>query len=145
LTKPAVLVPDFEKNKKEFYMTNKELLYKDLSYKIIGCAMRVHRILGCYLPEHVYQKALITELMLSGIPDCTTQRSFQVYYKSAYAGHFFTDIIVEKKIVLELKSCEYISKEHQCQLLTYLHLSQLKVGYIINFGTSSLKFKRLIL
>ena len=126
-------------------MDKKDLLYRDLSYKVIGCAFKVHRILGCFLPEHVYQKSLSTELQLSGIINCTSQKSFQVYYQSVYAGHFFTDIIVEDKMILELKSSEKITKEHQCQLLTYLHLSHIKVGFVINFGTSSLKYKRLIL
>ena len=88
-------------------MNNKDFLYRDLSYRIIGCAMKVHRVLGCYLPEGVYQKALITELQLSGIVSCTSQQAFQVYYESAYAGHFFSDIVVDNKVILELKSTEH--------------------------------------
>ena len=126
-------------------MNNKDFLYRDLSYRIIGCAMKVHRTLGCYLPEHVYQKALTTELQMSGIANCASQKSFQVYYESVYAGHFFTDIIVEDKVILELKSTERITKEHEAQLFTYLHLSRLKVGDVLNFGTRSMTFKRLIL
>ena len=118
-------------------MYNKDFLYRELSYKIIGCAMKVHRTLGCYLPEHVYQ--------LSGIANCASQKSFVVYYESVYSGHFFTDIIVEDKIILELKSTEYITKEHLSQLFTYLHLAKKKVGYVINFGTRSMTYKRLIL
>jgi GxxExxY protein len=126
-------------------MDKKDLLYRDLSYKVIGCAFKVHRILGCYLPEHVYQKSLSTELQFSGIINTVCQKSFQVYYQSVYAGHFFTDIIVEDKIVLELKSTERITKEYEAQLFTYLHLSKLKVGFVINFGTRSMTYKRLIL
>ena len=126
-------------------MNKIDLLYRDLSYRIIGCAMKVHRTLGCYLPEHVYQKALSTELQLSGILNCASQKSFIVYYESVYSGHFFTDIIVDDRIILELKSTERITKEHASQLFTYLHLSKLRVGYIINFGTRKMAFQRLIL
>lgn len=125
-------------------MNNKDFLYKELSYQIIGAAMKIHRRLGSFLPEHCYQHALVIEFHNLGI-HCTEQQCFQVYYDEKHCGHFFTDVIVDNKVILELKSDEYISKNHLSQLFTYLRISKLHVGYILNFGRRSLEFRRLIL
>ena len=124
-------------------MTN-NFFYKDLSHQIIGCAFRVHTALGSHLPEHCYEYALLQEFSKTGIPAVNQQR-FEVYYNDAHVGHFFTDIIVDNSIVLELKSDERLSTNHESQLFTYLRVTKLKVGYLLNFGNKSLQFKRLIL
>jgi len=136
-------MPLSDKTKKEFYMT-KEFYYKELSHQIIGSAFKVHTALGSHLPEHCYEHALILELTKSGIP-CVEQQRFEVYYHDQHVGHFFTDIIVDNKIVLELKSDERLTLNHESQLFTYLRVTKLKVGYLLNFGNKSLQFKRLIL
>ena len=120
------------------------ILYRDLSYQIIGVCFTVHNKLGCALPEHIYNRSLAIEFDKLGIPSAQ-QTKFDVYYHDERVGHFFTDLIVDNKIILELKSCEGIFPHHQSQLLTYLSVSRLKVGYIVNFGLRSLQFKRLIL
>jgi len=133
----------------DWIFTNKYLYaflgtLKDLSYTIIGIAFKVHSKLGCGLPEHCYQHALEAEFTVSRIP-FLSQKRHDVHYNGEYVGHFFTDLIIDNKIILELKSNDHISVNHESQLFTYLHASGLKVGYVICFGARSLKFKRLIL
>ena len=122
----------------------KNILFKELSYTILGIAFKVHTKIGAALPEHVYHHALEQELTASGIP-FTSQECHQVYYNGSNVGHFFTDIIVDNKIILELKSDECFTQGHHSQLFTYLRVTGLHVGYLLNFGTKSLCFKRLIL
>ncbi len=121
-----------------------DILFKELSYSIIGVCFKVHSKLGCGLPEHCYEKSLLVEFNKLDIPT-SHQQCFQVYYNDEHVGHFFTDIIVNDQIILELKSTDSITSNHQSQLLTYLRSSGLKVGYVINFGISSVQYKRLIL
>jgi GxxExxY protein len=125
-------------------MRNNNFIFKELSFTIIGVAFKVHRAIGSHLPEHCYESALIHEFNMQDIR-CTRQQCYQVYYDGAHVGHFFTDIIVDDKIILELKSDERLTANHQSQLFTYLRVTGLKVGYLINFGTKSVQFKRLIL
>jgi len=120
------------------------LLYHDLSHQIIGCAFRVHTKLGSHLPEHCYEHALVHEFSRVGIPAVEQQR-FEVYYDDQHVGHFFTDIIVDSKIVLEIKSTDRLIPNYESQLFTYLRVTKIKVGYLLNFGNKSVQFKRLIL
>ena len=122
----------------------KEILFKDLSYQIIGACFKVHASLGCGLPEICYQNALSVEFKLRSIP-YTEQEEFNIFYKDFSCGHFHADFIIDDKIILELKSKESITSDHYAQLFTYLRATKLKVGYIINFKLKSLQFKRLIL
>ena len=124
---------------------SKQIYYKELSDQIIGIAFKVHAKLGCYLPEHVYERSMVYEFDKQNIP-CVHQQKLEVsYYNDQPVGHFFTDIVVDNKIILELKSADKITQNHFAQLYTYLRIAKIKVGYILNFGTRHLKFKRLIL
>ncbi len=123
---------------------NNNILYKDLSYTIIGTAFKVHSRLGCALPEYCYSRALVIEFTNLNIP-FTHQKRHDVNYNNEYVGHFFTDLIIDDKIILELKSDLNITPNHYAQLFTYLRTTNIKVGYIINFGSRHLQFKRLIL
>ena len=122
----------------------KEILFKDLSYQIIGACFKVHASLGCGLPEICYQHALGVEFKLQNIP-FIEQQEFAIIYKDHYCGRFHADFVIDDKIILELKSKESITSDHYAQLFTYLRATKLKVGYIINFKLKSLQFKRLIL
>jgi GxxExxY protein len=122
----------------------REIYYKQLSYQIIGAAFTVHSRLGCGLPEHCYQRALELELNNRDIP-FSAQRRFPVTYDELDVGYFITDLIIDSKIILELKSDERITLNHEAQLFTYLHVTSLKVGYVLNFGVKHMQFKRLIL
>jgi GxxExxY protein len=127
-----------------FMSNKKEILFKDLSYKIIGACFKVHSRLGSCLPEHVYQRALELEFAELGIP-YTSQQQLPVHYRDQHIGHFFSDLIVDNKIILELKVDDRFTIHHQAQLFTYLRVAGLHVGYLVNFGLKSLAFKRLIL
>jgi GxxExxY protein len=125
-------------------MNKKNILFKELSDTVIGIAFKVHTRIGSALPEHVYHHSLEQELLSQGISH-SSQQCHQVYYNDTNVGHFFSDIIVDNKIILELKSADKITQGHLSQLFTYLRVSRLHVGYVLNFGTRSLGFKRLIL
>jgi len=125
-------------------MSDKTIYFKELSSTVIGSAFRVHSKLGCYLPEHCYQHALEIEFQRLNIP-FLRQKEHDVYYNEEHVGHFFTDLIIDNSIVLELKSSESITGNHLSQLFTYLRITKIKVGYVLNFGAKHLQFKRLIL
>jgi GxxExxY protein len=110
----------------------------DLTYRIIGLAMRVHRALGPGLSEGVYQRCLSHELANAAIPFAA-----QVPVPIRYDGieiesGYRADIIVNDKVILELKSVEQLSPLHDAQFLTYLRLSGCRVGLLINFNSVSL-------
>lgn len=112
---------------------------KDISYEIIGCAYEVHRILGPGLLESVYQKALVQELKLKGFK-VHSEVDIEINYKGVNVGNDLRlDIIVNDTIIVELKSVENILPVHKKQLLTYLRLTNLQVGLLINFNTNLLK------
>lgn len=110
----------------------------DLTYKIIGLAMRVHRRLGPGLLESIYEKCLCHELARAEIP-FQRQASLPVTYDDVELdGAYLADVIVDKQVILELKSVEHILPLHEAQLLTYLRLSACRIGLLINFNTVSL-------
>ena len=120
------------------------IIYKELSDKIIGCAITVHKIIGPGFLENVYEQSLCVELKLNNIP-FTRQRIYSIFYKNNPVGTYIADIVVDSKIILELKSVPYINGNMEAQLLNYLHVSRIHVGYIINFRNAVIEFKRLIL
>ena len=121
-----------------------DIYYKDLSDKIIGMAIEVHKILGNGFLEKVYENALLYELSNSGI-HVESQVPVPVKYKGNPVGEYFCDILVDEQIILELKVTKNIDPIHEAQLLHYLKATGLKVGYILNFGhTAKIQFKRLV-
>jgi len=121
-----------------------ELLYKQLSFDVIGAAMEVHRVMGPGFLEEVYQKALERELALRQIP-FVAQQHIEVEYKGMSIADYYLDIVVDGKIVLELKAVSQLLPVHQSQLISYLKASGLKLGLLINFGEESLRHKRIAL
>ncbi len=108
------------------------------SYKVIGCAMEVHRTLGPGLLESVYERALVHELGLQGIP-VQSQLDVQVNYKGTNIGEGLRlDLLVNDELIVELKSVEELKPIHYKQLLTYLKLMNKRVGLLINFNTDDL-------
>lgn len=109
------------------------------SYSVIGCAMEVHGILGPGLLESVYEKALIHELGLKGIP-VQSQLEVQVNYKGVNIGEGLRlGLLVNDELIVELKSVDELKPIHYKQLLTYLKLMNKRVGLLINFNTDELK------
>ena len=119
-----------------------EILYKELSYAIIGAAMEVHKTLGPNFLEVIYHKALAYELLQLGIP-FESEKLLQVYYKSQFLGDFKADMIVDNKIILELKSVSTIVPAHEARALNYLAATGLDLAIILNFGSQSLQQKRI--
>jgi GxxExxY protein len=110
-----------------------------LTGEVIGAAIEVHKILGPGLMESVYEECLSRELSLKGI-GYERQKGLPIQYK----GHkidceYRIDILVEKMLILELKACDNLQPIHKAQLLTYLKLSNLKYGLLINFNVPFLK------
>lgn len=121
-----------------------KLLYKDLTYKIIGAAMEVHSVLGPGYLEAVYQKAMADEFDLRKI-DFEEQVNLQVDYKGNVIGEYRVDYLVDEKVVVEIKAVKKLTVIQEAQLINYLKGTGYKVGLLINFGAMSLEHKRRIL
>ena len=120
-----------------------ELLYKDVTEKVIGAAVEVYRELGYGFLEKVYQKALIHELTLLGVK-CKEEPLLPVMYKGAHIADYYGDLLIEDVVMVELKAHRTYNAEDEAQLLNELKASGLKVGLLINFGRDGVKFKRLV-
>ena len=124
--------------------TNKEkILYKDLSYKIVGLAMEVHSKLGYGFLEKVYENAMMVLLRREGI-HAKQQAPITVYFDGEVVGDYYADILVEDKIILELKAIEKITDVHRAQTLNYLKATGLHLAILLNFGKEKLKYERLV-
>lgn len=122
---------------------NADGLHATLTHKIIGAAMRVHRVLGPGFTEAVYHAAMTAELTRQGIP-FESQREFEVWYEGTLAGTFRPDLVVDNKVIIEFKAVSELSSAHKAQTLSYLKASDLRVALLINFGEESLVVKRLV-
>ena len=123
-----------------------ELKYKDITEKILGASFEVHKFLGNGFQEFIYQRALSWELKEKGL-DFTREIEQDIFYKdlSEPIGRRRADFIVEGKVLVELKAMIQLEDVHLAQVLNYLKAYKLEVGLLINFGSKSLTFKRLIL
>jgi GxxExxY protein len=106
------------------------LKYKELTAKIIECAFRVHRKLGFGFLEAVYQNALMVELEKAGL-EAVKQKSIQIHYDREVIGDYTADIVVEDKVILELKAVKEIHPVHEAQLVNYLKATGMEVGLLI--------------
>ena len=113
----------------------------ELSGSVIGCAYTVYNKLGFGFLESVYEKALSIELSRAGIVH-QRQSPVQVYYENEVVGDFVVDLLVENKLVVELKSVTHIITAHEIQLVNYLAATRLDVGLLINFGAESVEVRR---
>jgi GxxExxY protein len=123
--------------------TDGKVLHQELTQDIIGAAFDVHNTLGCGLLEKVYESALAHELSLRG-HDVTPQKEFQVSYKDKEVGIYYADLVVDDKVVVEIKSASDLADAHRAQLLNYLRISGIRVGLLFNFSKPKLKFERLV-
>ena len=109
--------------------------HKELTAKIIECAFKVHNTLGYGFLEAIYQNALLIELLKAGL-QAEKEKKIQVYYDTQLVGDYITDIIVENKVILELKSVKELHPAHSAQLINYLKATGIETGLLINFGES---------
>ena len=123
-----------------------ELKYKEITEKIIGASFEVHKFLGNGFQEVIYQRALAWELAEAG-PSYAREIEQEIFYKALQEpiGTRRADFVVERKVLVELKAIIEIEDVHLAQVLNYLKAYKLEVGLLINFGSKSLIFKRLIL
>lgn len=120
-----------------------KLLYSDLTYKIIGSAMKVYNTLGNGFLEKVYENSLMILLKKAGI-ESKQQVPIKVWFEGEIVGDYIADILVEDRIILELKVVDNITNIHKAQALNYLKATDLEIALIINFGGKSLEHIRLI-
>jgi len=122
-----------------------DIILKEESYKIIGAAMEVHKELGAGFVEPVYQEALELEFLRQNIP-YVREQNLNIFYKGQkLTRHYLADFVCYNQIIVELKALSELSGDHEAQILNYLKASQTKLGILINFGSKSLQFKRLVL
>jgi GxxExxY protein len=107
-----------------------KFFYPELSHEVIGCAIEVHKALGFGLPEICYKNALLLALTDRQI-QAESEVKFKVHFKERLVGYYKADIVVERKMILELKVADQITSKHQSQLLVYLKLANLRVGYVL--------------
>jgi len=115
----------------------------ELTGKIIGCAMEVHRYLGNGFQEVIYQRALSIELKNCGL-EFSREHEMEIFYKGDVIGKRRVDFFVEGKIMVELKAVIQLEDVHLAQAINYLEAYAMKIGLLINFGNTSLQFKRVM-
>ncbi len=120
-----------------------KLIYPELTYVVIGAAMEVHNVLGPGYLEQVYEGALSQELTIRNVPH-ERQQKLPVSYKGVQVGYYVADIVVEEKLILELKSVSKLNDRHFAQAFNYLTITGLKLALLLNFGGRSLTHRRVI-
>ncbi|KPJ55340.1 hypothetical protein AMJ47_00510 [Parcubacteria bacterium DG_72] len=120
-----------------------ELLYKDLSYKIRGCAFKIYNNLGFGHKENVYQKALAIEFKKENI-NFETEKILPVFYEDKKIGIYRPDFVIDNKIIIEIKAVPFMPKTYETQLIYYLKNTNFNLGFLINFGSKNIQIKRKI-
>jgi GxxExxY protein len=121
-----------------------EIIEKDLSYKVVGIAYKVRDELGYGFLEKVYENALAISLVENGIK-AVQQYPLNVMFHGQVVGVYYADIVVEDRIIIEVKSCDRIIPAHKAQILNYLKATGLRLGLILNFSKQSVEVERLVL
>jgi len=115
----------------------------ELTYQINGAVFEVSRTLGAGFLEKVYEKALMIELKERRMR-AINQAPIKVFYKDRIVGEYFADILVEDKVIIELKAVENLSKLHEAQILNYLKATGILVGILVNFKHPKADIKRMV-
>jgi GxxExxY protein len=116
-----------------------ELLYKDLTGKIVDCAITVHKFLGPGLLESAYEECLYYELICSGIPTLKQYPMPLIYKEKKLETGYRIDLLFEEKVIIEVKAVDVLNPVHTAQVMTYLKLSGCRIGLLINFNVQFLK------
>ncbi len=124
-------------------MIKKEYKYSEITAKIIGCSMEVHKILGNGFQEVIYQRALAKEMNLQRL---SFAREFEmpIFYKEEQIGTRRVDFLVAEVVSVEIKALTKLEDVHLAQAINYLEAYNLEIGLLINFGAKSLEYRRLI-
>jgi GxxExxY protein len=124
-------------------VAEEQFLHGDLTRKIIGCAIEVHNCLGNGFQEVIYQRALAIEMRQQGIT-FSREHEMDIFYKEIHIGKRRVDFFVDEKIMVEIKAVIQLEDVHLAQAINYLEASGMEVGLLINFGSRSLQFKRVM-
>ena len=116
----------------------------DITYKIRAAIFEVNRVLGAGFMEKVYENSLVIEFRNMGM-NAEAQVPIKINYKGELVGEYFADIVVEDKVILELKAVESLQKIHEAQLLNYLRATKYKVGLLVNFTHPKAEIKRFVI
>ena len=116
----------------------------EITYKINGAVFEVNRILGPGFLEKVYENALLIELRQRDLR-AQNQVPIDVTYKGQNVGNYIADLLVEERVIIELKTVQNITKLHEAQLLNYLNATGIKVGLLVNFQNKKAEIKRMVL
>ena len=120
----------------QFYHMENNYKYKEITEKIIKAAYTIHNELGYGFLEKVYKNALVLEIRSAGLI-AVSERPIEIFYRNQIIGEYFADIIVENKIIVEVKAFKEIIPVHEVQLLNYLKATGLEIGLLLNFGYSA--------
>jgi len=120
-----------------------KLLYEELSFNIRDALYQVHRLLGPGFREETYKRAAISDLIRRQLR-VEREKPIDIYYLGEKIDTYRLDLVVEDKIVVELKSVEQLHPAHEAQLLSYLHASGLRIGLLVNMGSERLQIVRKI-
>ncbi len=120
----------------------KGLTHFELTGNIIKCCLEVMSELGSGFLESVYKNALFIAMNEMGM-NVAAEKPFDVLFRNQKIGHYIVDLIVENSVVLEIKCCGNLLKEHQAQLINYLKITAIPIGLLVNFGNQKLEYKRL--
>ena len=124
-------------------MESDKVIYKELSYEIVGSAFEVFKELGYGFKERYYEDAITRELKNRGI-NFKRQIPYKLKYKGEIIGNYRFDFLIEDKIIVELKRGDYFSRNNMTQALQYLKASNLKLAILINISSGGVKFKRIL-
>lgn len=116
--------------------------HRHITEAVIGCAFDVINEMGAGFLQSVYEKALLVALRQKGL-SATAQHPIRGLFRGESVGDFYADLLVEERVLVELKAVKALAPEHQAQVINYLNASGIEVGLLINFGNPSLEFRRL--
>ena len=124
-------------------MEQKEkLLHSELTSAILGCCFDVMRELGPGFLERVYKNALLMAMRQKGL-EVEVERPYEIIFRGKVIGRYNADLVVNQAVIIELKCCDKLIREHQAQLFNYLKVSALPIGLLVNFRRRKLEWKRL--
>ena len=115
--------------------------HSELTGKIIGCAMKVHRVIGPGFPEIIYMRCLLIELKNSGL-SCEAEIERDIYYEGIKVGSRRLDLLVNNTVIVELKAVTEVEPIFYNQIINYLKIFRIEIGLLINFGNTSLQYRR---
>ena len=120
------------------------MIIDDITYQIRGAIFEVNKVLGSGFLEKVYENALLFELLQRGL-NAVSQKPIRIIYKDRIVGDYWADLIVEDKVLIELKAVDKLQKVHEAQILNYLHVTGISLGFLVNFKYPKAEIKRFVI